>query len=62
METNPVAAPKSPNNRTRIILIVVVALVVVCIVLPFCIIAMLTLLGPSVANVFSGVTSSLTTP
>jgi hypothetical protein len=62
METNQVAAPKSSNNTIRIILIVVVALVVVCIVLPFCIIAILTLMGPSVANVFSRVTSGLTTP
>ncbi len=62
MSDNQPAAPKSSNRALKIILIVVIALVVICIVVPCCIIALLTLMGPSIANIFSRVTSGLGTP
>ena len=59
MSTNS-PAPPSSNNIVKIILIVVIALIVVCIVIPICIIAILALTGPQIANIFSRVTSGLT--
>ncbi len=47
------------NNTVRIILTVVIALVIVCVVIPCCIIAILALMGPQIANIFSRVTSGL---
>jgi hypothetical protein len=58
MSTNP-PAPQSSNNIVKIVLIVVIALIVVCIVIPICTIAILALMGPQIANVFSRVTSGL---
>jgi hypothetical protein len=54
----------SQNSGTivKIILILVIAFVVVCIVIPICIIAILALTGPQIANIFSRVTSGLGTP
>lgn len=54
------ASQTKSNNLPKIILGVVVVLVVFCIVIPCCIIALLTLLGPQIANVFSRVTYGLT--
>ena len=47
------------SNVVRIILIVVIALVVVCIDIPICTIAILALMGPQIANIFSRVTNGL---
>ncbi len=51
---------KPANNIVKVILTIVVALVVVCIVLPICVIAVLALMGPNIANIFSKVTSGMT--
>jgi hypothetical protein len=48
------------NNTVKIILAVVIALVIICVLVPCCIIAMLTLMGPQIANIFSRVSSGLT--
>ena len=58
MQTNQ-PAPSS-NNTMKIILTIVIALVVVCVAIPCCVIAILALMGPQIANVFSNVTSGLT--
>jgi hypothetical protein len=58
MQTNQ-PAPAS-NNTLKIILTIVIALVVVCVMIPCCVIVVLTLMGPQIANVFSSVTRGLT--
>ncbi len=52
-------AESSGGGAIKIILTVVIVLVVICIVVPVCVIAILTLMGPSIANVFSQVTNGL---
>ena len=58
MQTNQPAS--SSSNTMKIILAIVIALVLVCVVIPCCVIAILALMGPQIANVFSRVTSGLT--
>jgi|GEM_PF-2438844 len=55
-------AEKSKGGAGKIIAIVVGAAVFIFCVLPICIIAILTLLGPQIANVFSKVTNGLGSP
>ena len=58
MQTNQPAA--SSNNTMKIILTIVIALVIVCVMIPCCVIAILALMGPQIANIFSRVTYGLT--
>ena len=53
---------KSSSGTGKIIGIVIGAVVFVFCVLPICVIAILTLLGPQIANVFSKVTNGLGGP
>jgi hypothetical protein len=46
----------------KVVLTIVIALFVVCIVVPCCVIAVLALLGPQIGNIFSRVTSGLGAP
>ncbi len=55
----PSPAPSKPNNTLIIVIILVLAVVVVCCLIPFCVIAILALLGPQIGNVFSQVTRDL---
>lgn len=50
-------AEKSKGGSGKIITIAIGALVFIFCVLPICIIAILTLMGPSIANVFSKITN-----
>lgn len=54
---NPESATASHN--TAIIVGVVVILVLVCLAVPVCAIAGLTLMGPSVGNVFSNIVTAI---
>jgi uncharacterized membrane protein len=54
--------PQSSSKIGKIIAIIVAVLVVVFCAIPVCVITILTLLGPQIANVFSRVTSGLGGP
>lgn len=53
---------KSKGGAGKIIGIAVGAVVFIFCVLPICIIAILTLMGPQIANVFSKITNGLGSP
>lgn len=53
---------KSKSGAGKIIGIVVGAVVFIFCVLPICILAILTIMGPQIANVFSKITNGLSTP
>lgn len=50
---------KKGNSSTKIIIGVLVGVLVLCCIIPLCIMAMLTLMGPSIGNVFSDVITGL---
>ncbi len=50
---------KKDNNSTKIIVGVLVAVVVLCCVIPFCVMGILTLMAPEIGNVFSDVVTGL---
>lgn len=62
MSSNEPAASQPSRNTAKIILTVVIVVVVVCVVIPCCVFALLSLMGPQIANIFSKVTSGLNTP
>ncbi len=53
------ASAKKDNSTTKIVIGVLVAVFVLCCIIPICVMAMLTLMGPSVGNVFSNVVTTL---
>jgi hypothetical protein len=55
---NPVVEAKK-GSPIRTIIIIVAIILGVCICLPICVIVLLSLLGPAVGNVFSGVILSI---
>jgi hypothetical protein len=50
-------APEKKSNKKVITVVIVVLLV--CIVLPLCLFCVLAMLGPTVSNIFSSVSSGL---
>jgi uncharacterized membrane protein len=46
---------KKGNSSTKIIIGVLVGVLLLCCIIPLCVMAMLTLMGPSIGNVFSDV-------
>lgn len=52
-------AGNSSSNVGKIIVTILIALVVVCIVIPICVIAILAITGPQIANIFSRVTNGM---
>jgi hypothetical protein len=61
METPQPASPATKSKLPTIVIIIVV-LLVVCVLAVCCVIAALTLLGPSVGNVFSNIIENMPTP
>ena len=53
--------PSAPQSKGKIptVLAILIILLVICIFLPCCIIILLSLLGPSVGNVFSDIILSI---
>ena len=61
MET-PQPASQPAKSKLPTIVIIIVVLLIVCVLAACCVIAVLTLLGPSVGNVFSNIIENLPTP
>ncbi len=59
MSAAPASEPQSSSNTLKVVLMVLTAFVLVCIVIPICMIALLAIMGPQVGNVFSRITNGL---